>query len=242
MITAVIITHNEESVIERCVRSLTCCEEVIIVDAESDDLTCQRALDARPDIKCITKSWSGYGAARNHGASVASHDWILSIDADEALDKELARGIEQAFKDENAIYLMKRVNIYRGRKMRYGMLHPEQKPRLYHRHQSQWDDRSVHESLQYAGPVRLESLAGTLYHHTHDDADAHRSKLKYYASLDVREPSAKSSWTRTLAPYYHFIRTYILQLGFLEGRLGWETSVTAFIYSREKAKAIKLIG
>src|SRR5437016_11838529 len=87
-VTATIITYNEEDHIVECIASLSCCDEVIVVDSGSTDKT--RELAMAQGARVIEHAWEGYSRQKNFAAVQARNDWILSIDADERLSIELA--------------------------------------------------------------------------------------------------------------------------------------------------------
>ena len=154
MLSAVIITKDEEQHIEGCLSSIIdVVDEVVIVDAESSDRTRALAGAFSDKVATYVKRWEGYGAARNYGAHKASHPFIFSIDADERCDSTLANSIahlrqEPSLLQSDDVFVIKRINIYKGKKMLYGVLAPEVKPRLYDRRAYHWDDRHVHELLR----------------------------------------------------------------------------------------------
>jgi len=242
MLSAVIITKDAADHIVGCIDSCKdVVKEIILVDAESTDDTILKATGASDKVQVFTKSWTGYGAARNYGAEQASSKWILSIDADETIAEDLHRSLENLQPtDEQSVYAFKRINVYRGKQMRYGMLGPEIKQRVYHRSHHQWDDALVHEGLERRDGTQSVSqvLRGHLLHQTYDDPMTHREKLKQYARLSAQQwkkTGRHPSWLeKTFSPSYHFIKNYFLRGGIFDTAHGWETSVSARQYHAEK--------
>lgn len=248
MISAVIITKDEAQRIASCIKSVVnVVDEIVIIDAESTDDTVPIAKQTSDKVKVIIKPWTGYGSARNCGADQALYNNILSIDADECIDDTLAQSIaalkaDPSILSTDGVFAMKRVNVYRGKKMKVGMLAPEKKPRLYPKSVCIWDNSHVHERLRYRksnDPVQYTHLlSGELIHHTYDDIVSHRTKMKHYATLaaqqwysDGRRPTRVEAM---IAPQYHFLRNYIIKKGCIDRSYGWETSMTAMLYHREK--------
>jgi len=250
MISAVIITKDEASHIYDCIASIDdIVNEIIVVDAHSTDETRKIASSASSKVTTISKEWSGYGAARNHGADSANHDWILSIDADERCDQVLADSISTLKPSSDHVFAMKRINIYKGTKIKYGLLAPEVKPRIYNRLKCDWDDSLVHERLRSRKSGDIVShpilLDGELTHYAYDEVSSHRSKLTKYAELAARQwiktNRTVTSVEASVGPVYHFIRNYIGKKGFLDRAYGLETSITAMSYQREKYKYYRLL-
>lgn len=247
MLSAVIITKNEEQRIRACLSSIIdVVDEVVIVDAESTDGTTDVAQAYSDKVRIYVYPWKGYGAARNYGAEQAKHDWILSLDADEKCDGQLQSAISSLSLTSDTAYQVKRVNVYRQKQMRYGMLAPEIKVRLYHRQSAMWDDVAVHESLTFTSGVSSKvRVVGALHHYLPEDMDAYTSKLYRYAQLsatqwhkDGKQPSKIKEF---LAAPYHLLRNYIWKAGFLDLSYGWETSRIAMRYHAEKYRQYRLL-
>jgi glycosyltransferase involved in cell wall biosynthesis len=245
-ITATIVTFNEERNIARAIESLRCADEVVVVDSGSNDKT--REIAARLGARVIEEPWRGYAAQKNFAAGCASFDWILSIDADEALSEELEGEIATLKQEVPAFaaYSMPRLAQYLGRWILHGGWYPDPKVRLYDRSRAQWTGEYVHESIQVrAGGVgRLE---GKLLHFTCDSLSAHLRTLDRYTTLAARElvdREAKIGLRRLLIdPVWTFVRTWILRRGFLDGAQGIAIAWMAALYTFLKyAKATASLG
>jgi glycosyltransferase involved in cell wall biosynthesis len=245
-ITATIVTFNEERNIARAIESLRCADEVVVVDSGSNDKT--REIAARLGARVIEEPWRGYAAQKNFAAGCASFDWILSIDADEALSEELEGEIATLKQEVPAFaaYSMPRLAQYLGRWILHGGWYPDRKVRLYDRARAQWTGEYVHESIQVrAGGVgRLE---GKLLHFTCDSLSAHLRTLDRYTTLAARElvdRGAKIGLRRLLIdPVWTFVRTWILRRGFLDGAQGIAIAWMAALYTFLKyAKATASLG
>ena len=245
MISAVIITFNEEHNICKCIKSLkTMVAEIIVIDAFSTDDTVEIATAA--GAKVVTREWKGYGSAKNYGASLATYEWIFSIDADERVTEQLSKRMLYEPLDESFDYVVRRTNIYRSKMMKFGVLHPQWKTRLYHKSFSKWNSRRVHEQLVSDVPRQGRKLVGDLIHHAYKSEANYRSKICKYAKLTAEE------WKEThfnppfisihLGPLFHFLRSYFGQLGILEGSFGWQTSKGIYHYNKEKYRAFKSLN
>lgn len=213
-ISTVIICRDEAERLERCVRSVQpFSDEVLVVDSGSTDGTPELADSL--GCRVIANEWPGYAAQRNFGANAAAHDWIFTIDSDEAVDSELARAIEE-LPDEGARAeagcSVRRINRFMGEWLPGGA---ELKVRLYDRRRASFQDAVVHELVD----VRVESAArlpGTLWHDSHRNLDDATRRLNLYTSLEA-EIAARE---RPMRPWRIFARP-LLRFGH---RFVWERS------------------
>jgi glycosyltransferase involved in cell wall biosynthesis len=244
-ISATLITLNEEENLPRALRSLQCCDEVVVIDAGSTDRTCEVARSA--GAKVLHRDWSGYADQKNFAAAAASHDWILSLDADEALSEPLADEIirlKQSDVDADGFAFPRRAH-YLGRWIRHGGWYPDRKVRLYRRGKARWVGDYVHERVEVTG--RVAELRGDLLHYTCDSFASHIRRVDRYTTLAAEEIVARGlrvGWLRLwLAPAWTFVRTYLLQRGFLDGLEGFLIARMAGFYVFAKyAKARTLLN
>lgn len=233
-ITAAIVALNEERNLARAIESLQCVDEIVVVDSGSTDRTCDvaTALGAR----VVQEKWRGYAAQKNFAAACASNDWILSLDADEALSEEL-NGEITAWKSapENtrfAGFSTPRLAQYLGRWILHGGWYPDRKIRLYDRLQAQWIGDYVHESVTTAGVVG--EFKGNLLHFTCDSIAAHFRTLDRYTTLAAAELRTKRTGVPVrklfIGPVWTFFRTYFLQRGFQDGLQGMTIAWMAALY------------
>jgi glycosyltransferase involved in cell wall biosynthesis len=239
-ITATIVTLNEERNIARAIRSLGCADEIVVVDSGSSDRTCTiaRGLGAR----VVEEPWRGYAAQKNFASGCATHDWILSLDADEEVTQQLAEEIN-AVKQSTPEFAgcdMPRLAQYLGRWIRHSGWYPDRKVRLYDRRRGEWKGDYVHESVRIDGPA--SHLNGDLLHYTCDSVSDHLRTLDRYTTLAAQEILAKKkkvpAWRLALDPGWTFFRTYFIQRGFLDGPQGFTLARMAALYTfRKYAKA-----
>jgi len=239
-ISATIITSNEERNLPRAIESLRCCDEVVVVDCGSTDRTVEiaRQLGAR----VIEADWKGYAAQKNLAAEQASHDWVFSLDADEALSEALEAEIWQLKKSgpDCDAYTVPRLAQYLGRWILHSGWYPDRKVRLYDRRKARWVGDYVHERVQTEG--RIGHLRSNLLHFTCSSLSEHLKTLDRYTTLAAQELVARRQrvgWRHLmLAPAWTFLRTYVLQLGFLDGFEGLTIAHMAAAYTYLKyAKA-----
>jgi glycosyltransferase involved in cell wall biosynthesis len=241
-VSATIVALNEERNIARAIESIRCADEILVVDSGSTDRTCgiARQLGAR----VVEEPWRGYAAQKNFASELASHPWILSLDADEAVSEELEADILELRRDGPRFdaYSMPRMAQYLGRWILHGGWYPDRKVRLFHRDHGQWKGAYVHESVHVSGPAG--ALNGKLLHFTCDSLSAHMASVDRYTTLAARQLVAEGvaipGSRLALDPAWTFVRTYLIQRGFLDGPQGLAIAWMAALYTFLKyAKARK---
>lgn len=236
-ISAVIITKNEEEHIAACINSLLgLADEIIVVDSGSTDATVSIAEDL--GAKVYTKDWEGYGANKNFGADRSNYNWILSIDADEVVDANLKQAILDKELNSGAMYLINNITNYCGHWIKYTEWKPAYKYRLYEKANTRWNQRKVHEGLVHQVEPRLEKLLGAMLHYSYTDYEEHLAKTENYARLSAEQWIAEGKrpgiLKRIFGPSVRFIKSYLLNLGFLEGSVGYRISRTNAMQVRKK--------
>jgi glycosyltransferase involved in cell wall biosynthesis len=244
-ISATIVTLNEERNIARAIESLRCVDEILVVDSGSSDRT--REIAARLGARVLQEPWRGYAGQKNFASEKAAHPWILSLDADEMVSEELEADILALKKEGPRFdgYAMPRMAQYLGRWIQHSGWYPDRKVRLFHRDRATWVGKYVHESVQVTGKVG--PLDGKLLHFTCDSLSAHLRTLDRYTTLAAEQLRAGRTPVPLrrliLDPPWTFVRTYLLQRGFLDGPQGLAIAWTAALYSFLKyAKARKELG
>jgi glycosyltransferase involved in cell wall biosynthesis len=232
-ITATIITLDEERNIQRAIESLRSTDEILIVDSGSVDRTVELA--QKLGARVIEAGWRGYSGQKNWAAEQASHDWILSLDADEALSEALEAEIWNLKKKgpQYDAYTMPRLAKYLGRWILHSGWYPDRKIRLYNRRKAQWVGKFVHERVQVAG--RIGHLKANILHFTCDSLSEHVKSLERYTTLAAQELASRKApigWFQMIfEPPWTFIRSYFLQLGFLDGLEGLIIAYMASFYT-----------
>jgi glycosyltransferase involved in cell wall biosynthesis len=223
-VSAVVITKNEARNVERCLASLApVADEILVVDEYSSDGTA--ALCASLGARVVQQGWLGFGPQKNVGNGLAAHEWILSLDADEALDPPLQRAIAEAkAAGLRGVYEVSRLNWYYGRFVRHGLEYPDRKIRLFPRSRASWDESLVHEGLRLAEPLPVTRLDGHLLHYTYARVEEHVAKANRYTSLaaeDAHRRGVRPSVARMLlSPLAVLVKSYLLRRGFLDGLHG----------------------
>ena len=232
-ITATIITLNEERNIVRAIESLRCCDEILILDSDSTDRTVELAQNL--GARVIESGWRGYSGQKNWAAEQATYDWILSLDADEALSEALEAEIWSLKKrgPDCDAYTMPRLARYLGRWILHSGWYPDRKVRLYHRAKARWCGDVVHESVHADG--RVGHLEANILHFTCDSLSEHVKSLDRYTTLAAQDLVARQAriglWRLIFDPPWTFIKTYFLQRGFLDGLEGVIIAYMAAFYT-----------
>lgn len=236
MISAIIITKNEERNIERCIESLKgVADEVVVVDSGSTDQT--EAICRKTGVRFEYHKWEGYANQKNYANSLATNQWILSIDADETLSDTLKDSIlklKQKKPSSNVVYAVKRLNSYCGQWIKHGGWYPDLKVRLWKNGSAHWDG-AVHEDLNFDHPVQTVLLEGDLLHYTYNSFEEFAERQISYAKLAAQKAFEKGKRCRLLTPYIHprwtFLRNYLLKGGIFDGVAGYTISRMSAYYT-----------
>jgi glycosyltransferase involved in cell wall biosynthesis len=231
-LTVTVITHNESAHIGEALDSVAWADERLVIDSHSTDDTVAiaRARGARVEVR----DWPGYSDQKNHAAGLASHDWILSIDADERVTPELAAEIRALLAQEPAArgYRIPRVTSYLGAWIRTTDWYPDYQLRLYDRRAGRWNGRPVHESVALDGePGRLTN---DLQHYAYRDISHHLATIDRYTTLAARQAFAEGRragvWGAVLHAKAAFLRNYLLRRGITQGGVGLVVSILNAYY------------
>ncbi|MBI5281025.1 MAG: glycosyltransferase family 2 protein [Candidatus Solibacter usitatus] len=232
-ISATIITHNEERNLPRAVESLRCCDEILIVDSGSTDRTVELA--QKYGVRVLEANWRGYAGQKNYASDQAAHDWVLSIDADEALSEDLEAEIWQLKKvgPEFDAYTVPRLAQYLGKWILYSGWYPDRKIRLFDRRKARWVGEYVHESVVSTG--RVGKLQGNLLHFTCGSLSEHMKTMDRYTTLAAEEIAARKKPIGfrhlLIDPPWTFFKSYVVQRGFLDGTEGLAIAYMAALYT-----------
>jgi len=238
-ISATIITFNEEKKLEFCIKSLLgVADEIIVIDSYSTDRT--EEICRQYPVTFIKHAFEGYVAQKNFAMKQASHNYILSLDADERLSPELQQSIlqvKQHWGDTHG-YVVRRFNNYCGKWMHFSGWY-ERKIRLWDRRHASWSGTDPHDFVHV--PSRnVKKLKGDLLHYTYLTVDEHLNQIYKFADTAARAKFRNGEKANffinvVLSPVFRFVKTYFFQLGFLDGYYGFifcatSASMTLFKY------------
>jgi len=229
-VSVVVVTRNEEERIRACLEAVAWADELIVVDAESEDKTASIARELTDHV--IVRPWPGYAAQKNHGLDLARGAWILSIDTDEIVSPALRAEVERVVAADGPAdgYAVPRRNIFWGRWVRHGGLYPDWQVRLFRRGRGRFSEQAVHESVQVDGDVRR--LGGHLEHRSYRDVSDFLARADRYSTLAAEDVIARGgrvhAWDFVVRPLGRFVGMYALERGFLDG---WRGFLLAALYA-----------
>lgn len=217
-LSVTVITKDEEADIGRALESVSWADEIVVIDAESSDRTV--AIARTFTDKVFVRPWPGYVQQKNYAASVAAHDWILSLDADERVTTALATEIRAAIEHPvHAAYRVPRVTWHLGRWVRTTDWYPDHQTRLYHRRRARWTGQLVHEALAVDGSTG--QLQSEIQHFAYRDISEHLERIDRYTTLAARQmrQSGRRAGVFQLVghPPLAFLRNYVARGGFRDG-------------------------
>lgn len=223
-LAVVVITLNEERNIGRCLASVQgLADEIIVLDAFSTDQT--EAICREFGARFEQRAWEGYAASKNYLNGLVQSDYILSLDADEALSPELFAEISaEKQKGFSRTYNVNRLTNYCGKWIYHSGWFPDIKPRLFPKEGSYWSGEYVHEVL-ITPPSEEKTFEGVLEHYSYYSYADHRQRADKYSVLTARKFHAAGKKAGILKPYIsaigRFIAMYFLKKGFLDGWMGF---------------------
>lgn len=232
MLSVAIICRDEVDRIERAIRSVAFADEVVVVDGGSTDGTV--ALARRLGARVIEADWPGHVAQKNRAWAEARGDWVLSIDADEAVSARLAASIQAALAAPAADgYRFARLNTWLGHPLRHGRWYPDRRVRLARKAKGRWAGEDPHDQLVVEGVV--SDLDGDLEHVPYRSLAEHLATIDRYTrtSADqLRARGVRGGWGDLLVrPPWHFVRAYVLAAGFRDGVPGLVVAALGALYT-----------
>ncbi|MSU22383.1 MAG: glycosyltransferase family 2 protein [Opitutus sp.] len=250
-LSVVIIAKNEALNLPRCLASVQgwVAEVVVALNDTTDD---SEALAKKSGATVRHLPWQGYRDTKNAALALATHSWVLSLDADEEVSSALRVSLVGFFarpdREQFAGARFPRKVWFVDRWITHGDWYPDYSLRLLHRDRARWGgDKFVHEKVECTGPVA--TLSGDLHHYSFPTLASHVAKINPFADLFVQQQQARGRKFSVLAavfrPCWRFFRAYVLKLGFLDGYSGFyiahATAFGAFVrysrlYEAEKAK------
>lgn len=251
MISAIIITKNEEKHIAACIESLSCADEIIVIDDNSTDAT--QAIAREKGARVISNTFKGYGEQKNVGIAQARYPWLIFLDADERISPELQHEIITVTNTPAyPVYWITVEDIFLGKRLQHLVGH---NPRLVQKGSATWNQNPVHEQLIYTRSSEIvrymDGKSGTIsspiIHHSHETIASYLQKMHRYTSLDAEHMQQtgkhrsgrefKNSW---LLPYILGVRQAIKLLfyrkGVLDGIPGIAWSILSGYYEFEMGK------
>ena len=228
-ITAAIITFNEERNIERCIHSLIdSVDEILVVDSFSTDKT--EEICRKYNVRFIQNPFKGHIEQKNVALQLATFDWVLSLDADEALTAELKESVLKAKNEDNfGGYQLNRLTNYCGKWVRYCGWYPDTKIRLVNKQNAKWQGVNPHDRLDVLNDAKIGQLNGDLLHYSYYTKEDHFKQIHYFGNIAANELIKKGKTASYLKiaikTTAQFFKSFILKRGILDGKTGFLISI-----------------
>jgi glycosyltransferase involved in cell wall biosynthesis len=223
MLTVIIISKNEEANIQRCLQSVNFADEIIVLDSGSTDNTMAIAKQYTENV--FLTDWPGYGIQKQRALSKAKGDWILNLDADESISNELQKEIKKGMSSGAAdAYRIAIQMVFYNKPLKYSSS-PKRHVRLFKKANAMFSKDIVHEKIILPTDAKIGKLKNAIMHHSYQDVSHVLYKINKYSSYSAKiriEEQKNIGFTRTLlSTSWMFLRCFILQRGFLDGKVGY---------------------
>ncbi len=224
-ISVVIITFNEQKNIERCLLSVKdIADEIIILDSLSTDKTKEICL--KYNVKFFEQKFLGHIEQKNKAMQLATNDYVLSLDADEALSDKLKTEIKKIKKNCNYdAYIFNRLNNYCGKWIKHCGWYPDKKLRLWNRKKGQWGGTNPHDKVIMQNNTKIKYINADLLHYSYYAVNEHIIQSDKFAKIAAKAYFKNKKKSTFITPYYKvvwkFINCYFIKTGFLEKKYGF---------------------
>ncbi len=225
LISATIITRNEEQNLERCLNALRdVADEIVVVDSYSNDRTLE--ICKKYGCKIVQREFNGFGSQRQYAAGLTTHAYIISIDADEVIDEQLRQSIIDLKKRgfDHRVYKLKINNYFCGKVLHHCGFQPFEQVRLFNKRYAHWDLRDVADSLSYSNSISPAPISGSIQHYRCSTIEEHISKENRLAALRAKiiANDLHSMWslTPTIKALKEYIYCQLHDLAFMDGKVG----------------------
>jgi glycosyltransferase involved in cell wall biosynthesis len=228
-LSVTIITKNEERNIRRCLESVKWADEIIVLDSGSQDKT--EEICREYTSKVYPVEWLGFGKTKQKAVEMASHEWILSIDADEELTPQLIEAIQKKISESDKCdgYEIKRISQYLGKWIRFSGWNRDYPLRLFKKDNGHFNEKLVHESVILTG--KRGKIHKPMLHYTYPDIETHLRKIDVYSECWAQEKANRGKKGTLTSTLLHtgikFVNTYFFKLGFMDGKIGFILSINA---------------
>ena len=223
-ISGVVTCFNEEHNIADCLESMLWCDEIIVVDSFSTDRTAEIA-QSYHKVRFFQREYYGAGAQKNWALQHVENPWVFLLDADERCTPELQREIEELVTrgPANDAFTIRRKVFFLGKQIRFSGWQHDQVARFFRAGSAFYGRRRVHSSLQTSGPAPILSnyILHLMVDRSFDEYAFRIAKYAYWGAAQCWRDGERSSFMDIIwRPFWRFMRTYLLQLGLLDGYLG----------------------
>ena len=242
-LSVVMITRNGAQVIGETIKSFSgLTDDVLVYDNGSTDGT-QKIVN-NGGARLVEGNWEGFGKTKNKANALAKYDWILSLDADEAIDKDLEKELASLdLSDDTKVYELRFKNYIGNKWLRFGEWGDDKHIRLFNRRKVKWNDAEVHESLTLPAGTAVVPVKGYVLHKTAATFDEYRRKMITYSELNAekyfKQGKRPNGLKAVSSAIFSFVKNYFFKLGFLDGTTGYHCAAINAKYTFLKYEKIK---
>jgi len=236
VISAYIITKNEEKNIGRALESIQWMDEIIVLDSGSTDKTVEIAKNYGAHVE--TEAFKGFVRQKNMAMELCRGHWLFNLDADEEVTPELRKSIHQVLNDTilpetPVLFKVCRKTMYMGRWIKHCGWYPEYRARLSRDRNAKWKGEVLHERLESNG--MSDCIHGDLLHRPYANLGEHLRTIDCYSELWAKREASKGRktgfYSLLFRPFLKFIKMYIVIAGFMDGRQGIIASIMGAWYT-----------
>jgi glycosyltransferase involved in cell wall biosynthesis len=242
-ISGLIITHNEEKNMQEVLNCFDFCDEIVVVDSYSTDKTVEIAKKF-PNVKVIQNKFEDFTKQRNLALDAAKNDWVLFLDGDERITPELRQEIIEELnkpKQKDAYYFYRKF-FFADKPINFSGTQSDKNFRLFRKSKARYAaGKMVHETLEVNGTIGI--LKNKLLHYSVSDYESYRKKMIHYGILKGKELAAKGKKFNILVQYlktaFKFFKAYVMRLGILDGKEGYQLSFLQSLSVFETYESLK---
>ncbi len=227
------ITFNEERILDKSLQKLSWVDEIVVVDAGSTDTT--KEICKKYNVKLLHKDFNGFGEQKQFALEQTTHDWVLSLDADEILSDDLIEEIKNKINSGPSVsgYYIKRKHVFLGKVFNYGHESKQYVMRLFKKSKGKFDGKKVHEGIILEG--KTAKLKSYFLHFTSRTLNCYLDKISNYASIYAEGKYLKNKKYSILQIFikvkFEFLKKYLIELNFLNGKEGFYWAYFSAHYS-----------
>jgi len=224
-VSAVIICFNEEQNIARCIESVQgLVDEVLVLDSFSKDRTPEICREL--GVRFEQHAFDGHIQQKNRAMEMATYPYVLSLDADEALDDRLKAGVQEAKENwQGDAYRFNRITNYCGTWIKHCGWYPDTKTRLWDRRKGRWGGENPHDKVIMEKGAEVRKLKGDILHYSFYSIEQHLDTIEKFSSIKANNKIRKGRTSNVFQLYLHpigkFLKMYLWYMGFLDGKMGW---------------------
>jgi len=242
-VSVIIITRNLADIHPACINQAKLISDdiVVIYNGNKND---ENNACGICGCRLYHEKWDGYGVNKNKGIAVAKYNWILSIDADEIPDDDLIASLHSLkYENPDVVYDIKFKSYLGEEPVKFGRWGMDHHIRLFNRDLVRWSETMVHETLILPNGIKIKKMSkGRMRHYSVKDIEEYKRKSTYYAKLSAEKYLRTGKHTGALklylSPLFGFLKNYIIYLGFLDGRKGWDIAITMVKNTRLKYRLL----